>query len=83
MTDFIEDVILPPPPREASNIGMERPVRITFDGAEGQGRVWICDDEADEMVAIPGVENARTLARLLNAWADAYAPEAEQPGDKP
>lgn len=75
MIDFNQDVILNPPPREVTNIGWERPVRITFDGAEGQGRVWVCDDEADEAIAIPGVENARALARLLNAWADAYNPE--------
>jgi len=81
--DFNQDVILQPPPREVTNIGWEKPVRVSFDGAEGQGRVWLhVDHEHDEdepAIAVPGVDNARHLAKLLNAWADDYNPKSEQP----
>lgn len=81
--DFNQDVLLQPPPREVTNIGWEKPVRVSFDGAEGQGRVWLTidheHDEDEPSVAIPGVDNARHLAKLLNAWADAYNPKSEQP----
>lgn len=75
VVDFNQDVILEPPPREVTNIGWERSVRISFDGAEGQGRVWVCQDEDDEAIAIPGIENARKLAMLLTAWANGYKVE--------
>lgn len=51
------------------------PVKVSFDGAEGQGRVWLMDSE-DNWVAIEGKQHARTVAKLLNAWADTYPEEA-------
>ena len=67
--DFNEDVILPPPQTPMWAI----PVRVSFDGAEGEGRVWLMvDDEHDNSepwVAIEGRANARKLAALLLAWA--------------
>ena len=72
--NFNLDVILPAHPISAQRVSC--PVRVSFDGAEGQGRVWLMVDpefDADEpWIPIEGPENARELARLLNAWADAY-----------
>ena len=70
--DFNNDVTLEPvviSPGRSSY-----PVRVSFDAAEGQGRVWLMDS-ADNWVAIEGPAHARTLAGLLTAWADAYTGE--------
>lgn len=72
--DFNKDVILESPP---VRIGIAKPVRVSFDGAEDQGRVWLMvDAEFDEdepWIAIEGNENCRRLGELLIAWADAGA----------
>lgn len=66
--DFNKDVILP----GVNNPRWSVPVSVNFDGAEGEGRVWLSvdakDDEGEPMIAIEGRDNARTLAGLLLAW---------------
>lgn len=77
--NFNLDVILPAHP--ISENRSSHPVRVSFDGAEGQGRVWLMvapeDNEDEPWIPIEGPANARELARLLNAWADAFT--GEQP----
>lgn len=67
--DFNAEVVLPAP----SDPTWAVPVRLTFDGAEGEGRLWLSiDPEHDDdqpSIAVEGCENARILARLLLAWA--------------
>lgn len=70
--DFNLDVILGPVPISHNRSSAQ--VRVSFDGAEGQGRVWLMDPD-DNWVAIEGPAHARTLAGLLTAWADAYTGE--------
>lgn len=69
--DFNRDVILEGPP---VRIGKAKQVRVSFDGAESPGRVWLMvDPEFDEdepWIAIEGNENCRRLGELLIAWAD-------------
>lgn len=76
--DFNEDVILESP---SVRIGKAKPVRISFDGAEDQGRVWLMvDAEYDEdepWIAIEGNDNCRKLGELLIAWADSAAENAK------
>lgn len=71
--DFNKDQILESPDYVRLSA---KPVRVSFDGAEGEGRVWLgIDPEYDEdepMIAIEGPENCRKLGELLIAWADAY-----------
>lgn len=69
LVNFNEDVVLPPPMRGLTNIGLMNEVTVSFDGAEGEGRVWLMDTKRDEMIPIEGIENARKLSGLLNAWA--------------
>jgi len=67
--EFNTEVVLPAPsdPRWAT------PVTAMFDGAEGEGRLWLSvgpeHDDDEPSIAIEGRENARTLAHLLLAWA--------------
>lgn len=72
--DFNKDVILENPP---VRIGSSKPVRVSFDGAEYEGRVWLMvDAEFDEdepWIAIEGNDNCRRLGELLIAWADSGA----------
>jgi hypothetical protein len=72
--DFNQDVILEPPVRDGTNIGVMRRVQVMFDAAEGEGRVWL-SDFTDDMIAIEGIENARKLAMLLTAWVNGYKVE--------
>lgn len=73
--NFNEDVILPA--HKISEGRSSSPVRVSFDAAEGDGRVWFMDSD-DNWIAIEGQANAREAARLLNAWADTY-PTSELP----
>lgn len=66
--DFNLDVVLGPVPISHNRSSAQ--VRVSFDAAEGQGRVWLMDPD-DNWVAIEGPAHARTLAGLLTAWADA------------
>lgn len=70
--DFNVDVLLPAPTAPS----WAKPIGVSFDGAEGQGRVWVTDADSDESIAIEGNENCRTLAGLLLEWVGAYAPQA-------
>lgn len=67
--DFNAEVVLPAP----SDPTWAVPVRLNFDGAEGEGRLWLSvdheHDDDEPSIAVEGRENARTLARLLFAWA--------------
>lgn len=67
--DFNEDVELPG--HKISENRSSAPVRVSFDAAEGDGRVWLMDPD-DNWIAVEGESNARELARLLLAWADTY-----------
>lgn len=68
--DFNESFTLPA--HKISENRSSAPVKVEFDGAEGDGRVWLMDSE-DNWIAIEGEENAREAARLLLAWADSCA----------
>lgn len=72
--DFNKEVILPA--HKISEGRSSYPVQVSFDGAEGDGRVWFMDTD-DNWVAIEGEANAREAARLLLAWANTYK-EADQ-----
>jgi len=67
--DFNSEFLLPAP----SDPKWAVPVRLNFDGAEGEGRLWLSvdpeHDDDEPSIAVEGRENARTLARLLLAWA--------------
>lgn len=73
--DFNLDVDLPP--HKISDQRYSETVKVSFDAAEGDGRVWFMDPN-DNWVAIEGEANAREAARLLLAWADTYAKGGEQ-----
>lgn len=63
--DFNKEVLLPAPKDPIWSV----PVTVTYDGAEGEGRVWLSTQEKDEpMIAIEGRENAATLAGMLIDW---------------
>lgn len=63
--DFNKEVLLPAPKDPMWSV----PVTVTYDGAEGEGRVWLSTQEDDEpMIAIEGRENAATLAGMLIDW---------------
>lgn len=63
--DFNKEVLLPAPKDPTWSV----PVTVTYDGAEGEGRVWLSTQEDDEpMIAIEGRENAATLASMLIDW---------------
>jgi hypothetical protein len=63
--DFNKEVLLPAPKDPMWSV----PVTVTYDGAEGEGRVWLSTQEDDEpMIAIEGRENAATLASMLIDW---------------
>ena len=63
--DFSKDVELPAPTDPIWSIA----VTASFDGAEGEGRVWLSAKDDDEsMIAIEGRENASTLASMLIDW---------------
>lgn len=63
--DFNKEVLLP----AAQDPRWSVPVAVTYDGAEGEGRVWLSTQEEDEqMIAIEGRENAATLASMLIDW---------------
>jgi hypothetical protein len=67
--DFNKDEILPAP----SDPTWSTPVRVSFDAAEGEGRVWLMvepdHDVREPWIPIEGKANARRLAALLLAWA--------------
>lgn len=63
--DFNKEVLLPAPKDPSWSV----PVTVAYDGAEGEGRVWLSTQEEDEpMIAIEGRENAATLASMLIDW---------------
>lgn len=76
--DFNKTFVLPA--CEISSKRASDPVSVSFDGAEGQGRVWLQvapeHDIGEPWIAIEGEENARKLAGLLLAWADTYEGKA-------
>lgn len=64
--DFNKDVELPAPSDPKWSIA----VTASFDGAEGEGRVWLSAKDDDEsMIAIEGRQNAAMLASMLIDWA--------------
>jgi hypothetical protein len=71
--DFNNDEILPAHPISANR--SSDPVRVSFDAAEGDGRVWLMVDAEHDIdepwIPIEGKANARRLAALLLAWAGA------------
>jgi hypothetical protein len=68
--DFNEEIILPCPPDVRPLFCGD--IKLSFDGAEYRGRVWITDPDADEMIAIEGPENCRKAGEALIAWAEAW-----------